>query len=120
MFEKGIALPKAVLFFDCPEEEMEKRLLHRGQTSGRADDNAETIRKRFKTFVEASLPVKDLYGATGLAFVISAVPPPEEVFTEVAKVLDPLLPLSEVRSTVVGGGGAGTDNAHVRPRRVTL
>jgi adenylate kinase len=43
-----IGLPKAVLFFDCPEEEMEKRLLKRGETSGRADDNADTIRKRFK------------------------------------------------------------------------
>jgi len=39
-FEKDIGLPKAVLFFDCPEEEMEKRLLKRGETSGRSDDNA--------------------------------------------------------------------------------
>ena len=31
---------------------MKKRLIHRGETSGRADDNAETIIKRFKTFIE--------------------------------------------------------------------
>jgi adenylate kinase family enzyme len=37
--------------FECSEAEMEKRLLHRGQTSGRADDNAETIKKRFATFI---------------------------------------------------------------------
>ncbi len=48
VFESSIGLPKAVLFFECPEDEMEKRLLKRGETSGRADDNAETIRKRFK------------------------------------------------------------------------
>eukprot|EP00983_Pelagomonas_calceolata_P063100 1147586-Pelagomonas_calceolata.AAC.1 len=40
---------------------MEKRLLKRGETSGRSDDNAEAIRKRFKTFVEESLPVKGHY-----------------------------------------------------------
>jgi adenylate kinase len=56
VFEAGIGLPKAVLFFECSEEEMERRLLKRGETSGRADDNAETIRKRFHTFVEQSLP----------------------------------------------------------------
>jgi len=33
-------MPGAVLFFDCPEDEMEKRLLKRGETSGRTDDNA--------------------------------------------------------------------------------
>jgi hypothetical protein len=35
-----VSLPTAVLFFDCPEDEMEKRLLKRGETSGRSDDNA--------------------------------------------------------------------------------
>jgi hypothetical protein len=92
VFEKSIGLPKAVLFFDCPEEEMEKRLLERGKTSGRADDNADTIRKRFKTFVEQSLPVKDHYAAKSLAHVISAVPAPDEVFVKVAEALDPILP----------------------------
>jgi len=38
-FETDIGLPGAVLFFDCPEDEMEKRLLKRGETSGRSDDN---------------------------------------------------------------------------------
>ncbi len=38
--------PQFVLFFDCPEEVMEKRLLGRNQ--GRTDDNIETIRKRFR------------------------------------------------------------------------
>lgn len=38
--------PELVLFFDCPEEVMERRLL--GRNEGRTDDNIETIRKRFK------------------------------------------------------------------------
>ena len=31
--------------YDCPEEVMEARLLERGKTSGRSDDNIESIRK---------------------------------------------------------------------------
>lgn len=35
-----------MLFFICPEEVMERRLL--GRNEGRTDDNIETIRKRFR------------------------------------------------------------------------
>jgi adenylate kinase family enzyme len=90
-FEKSIMPCHSVLFFDCPEEEMEKRLLKRGETSGRADDNAETIRKRFKTFLTQSLPVKDHYLSQGQCHVISSVPAPDEVFVEVQKALDGVL-----------------------------
>ena len=38
---------------------MLERLLNRGKTSGRSDDNEESIKKRFKTFVETSMPVVD-------------------------------------------------------------
>jgi hypothetical protein len=62
---------------------MEERLLKRGQTSGRADDNAETIRKRFKTFVEQSKPVIDHYLALGKCHNISAVDAPDAVFQKV-------------------------------------
>ena len=37
-----------VLFFDTEEEVMLERLLERGKTSGRADDNTESIMKRFR------------------------------------------------------------------------
>ena len=42
---------------------------------------------RFKTFNEESMPVVDKYAAQGKAHKISAVPPPEEVFLEVEKIL---------------------------------
>jgi adenylate kinase family enzyme len=40
---------------------MEDRLLKRGETSGRSDDNSETIQKRFKTFTDKTLPVVQHY-----------------------------------------------------------
>ena len=56
-FEKDIAKCKFVLYYECGEAELEKRLLKRGETSGRSDDNIESIKKRFKTFIETSFPV---------------------------------------------------------------
>ena len=44
---------------------MVKRLLERGKTSGRVDDNEETIRKRLQTFQKSTLPVIQHYEAVG-------------------------------------------------------
>ncbi|KAG1334307.1 UMP-CMP kinase 4 [Cocos nucifera] len=74
-------VPEFVLFFDCSEEEMEKRLLNRNQ--GREDDNIDTIRKRFKVFVESSLPVVEYYNSKGKVKKIDAGKPINEVFDDV-------------------------------------
>ncbi|KAG9135423.1 hypothetical protein Leryth_007181 [Lithospermum erythrorhizon] len=76
--------PTFVLFFNCPEEEMEKRLLGRNQ--GREDDNIETIRKRFKVYLESSLPVIEYYNAKGKVHKIDAAKPVDEVFAAVKAV----------------------------------
>lgn len=79
-FEEVVCPAKLVLFFDCPEEEMERRLMERGKTSGRADDNAESIRKRFRTFIETSMPVVDYFDKGGKVVRVDATPGPEEVY----------------------------------------
>lgn len=71
------------LFFDCPEEEMERRLVERGATSGRTDDNAESIRKRFDTFRETSMPVIDVLERRGKVFRVDASRPVEQVYEQV-------------------------------------
>ncbi|CAA2945742.1 UMP-CMP kinase 3 [Olea europaea subsp. europaea] len=80
--------PEFVLFFDCSEEEMEKRLLNRNQ--GREDDNIETIRKRFKVYMESSLPVIEYYNSKGKVRKIDAAQPIEKVFEAVKAVFSPL------------------------------
>ncbi|EPS71902.1 hypothetical protein M569_02858 [Genlisea aurea] len=74
-------VPEFVLFFDCSEEEMERRLLNRNQ--GREDDNIETIRKRFRVYMESSLPVIEYYNLKGKVQKINAAQPVEEVFESV-------------------------------------
>lgn len=78
-FEERVCAARFVLFYDCPEAAMEARLLERGKTSGRADDNEESIRKRFRTFVETSMPVVEYFGKQGRVVKIDATPAPEEV-----------------------------------------
>lgn len=79
-FEETVCPAKVVLFFDCPEEVMESRLMERGKTSGRADDNAESIRKRFRVFVETSMPVVDYFEKEGKVIKIDATATPDKVF----------------------------------------
>jgi len=81
-FEETVCPSKFVLFFDCPEEEMQKRLLNRGKTSGRSDDNAESIKKRFKVFVETSMPVVDYFASQGRVVKVVATKSPDEVYKE--------------------------------------
>uniref|UniRef100_A0A1D1XU05 UMP-CMP kinase n=1 Tax=Anthurium amnicola TaxID=1678845 RepID=A0A1D1XU05_9ARAE len=80
-------VPEFVLFFDCPEEEMERRLLNRNQ--GRVDDNIETIRKRFKVFLESSIPVVEYYNSKGKVRKIAAGRPVEEIFETVQEIFSP-------------------------------
>ncbi|CCK71430.1 bifunctional uridylate/adenylate kinase KNAG_0H00140 [Huiozyma naganishii CBS 8797] len=86
-FEDVIVPSKFVLFFDCPEEVMEKRLLERGKTSGRADDNIESIKKRFKTFVETSMPVIEYFEEQNKVIKIKCDKSVEEVYNDVQQQL---------------------------------
>jgi len=52
-----------VLALNVSEEELVKRILHRGKTSGRADDTDEaTIRQRVTEYENKTAPVADYYG----------------------------------------------------------
>ncbi|KAJ3046899.1 bifunctional uridylate/adenylate kinase [Rhizophlyctis rosea] len=83
-FEEEVVPSRLVLFFSCPEDVLLQRLLKRGETSGRADDNIESIKKRFKTFVETSMPVVEYFDKQGkVVKVDSGTKGVEEVYAEV-------------------------------------
>jgi len=50
-----------VLSLQVSEEELKKRLLTRGESSGRSDDNEEVIVKRIKEYHAKTSPVADYY-----------------------------------------------------------
>jgi UMP-CMP kinase len=80
--------PDLVIFFDCPEDEMVKRLLGRNQ--GRVDDNIETIKKRLKVFESLNIPVVDYYTSRGKVHKINATGTEEEIFGAVHKLFSSL------------------------------
>lgn len=67
-----------VLFFDAPENVMMQRLL--GRNEGRTDDNVETIKKRFHTFQESSMPVVKYYEGLGKVRNVLATASPSDVY----------------------------------------
>ena len=62
-FEAEILPCTQILYFDVSDATMTERLLNRGKSSGRADDNEETIKKRLNTFHQHSKPVIDAYAS---------------------------------------------------------
>ncbi|KAL0304773.1 UNVERIFIED_CONTAM: UMP-CMP kinase [Sesamum calycinum] len=78
------AEPDIVLFFDCPVEEMVKRVLNRNQ--GRIDDNIDTVKERLKVFTELNLPVIKYYSEKGKLYKIDATGSEDEIFERVRPV----------------------------------
>ena len=64
VFGEQDELPK-MLYFECPYEVLEKRILGRAQHSGRTDDNVESIKLRFDTFKAETLPTVELFKQRG-------------------------------------------------------
>merc|ERR1719184_364835 len=89
-FEKKIGKPCLLLYIDAKAETMVKRLMKRGETSGRADDNEETIKKRLDLYYKATEPVIAFYEGRGIVRKIDSELPPDEVFGHVAKAIDAL------------------------------
>ncbi|HJD53627.1 MAG TPA: adenylate kinase [Candidatus Avibacteroides avistercoris] len=79
-----------MLDLDVPEDELIDRLIKRGQESGRADDNLETIKKRLTVYSEQTSPLKDFYKAEGKYQHINGVGSMDAIFDEIASVISKL------------------------------
>jgi UMP-CMP kinase len=79
------------LYLTCTEEQCINRILSRSQSSGRSDDNIETLKKRFKTFYNESLPVMELLNKVGPIVEVDGTKPAEEVFENISFELNKLL-----------------------------
>lgn len=60
IFGREAELPK-MLYFECPYDVLEKRILGRAKYSGRGDDNIEVVKIRFDTFKAETLPTVDFF-----------------------------------------------------------
>ncbi|MCB0607363.1 MAG: adenylate kinase [Lewinella sp.] len=89
--EKGETISK-LLMLDVPDDEIVKRILLRGESSGRADDlNEEVVRNRIAVYKNETTPVFDYYAKEDKSVKIHGVGGIEEIFDRLAEEVDALV-----------------------------
>ena len=78
----------AMIELDVPEEELMKRLILRGQQSGRADDNEETIKKRLVVYHSQTQPLIEWYKKEGIHYHINGLGELDRIFADICAVID--------------------------------
>ncbi len=71
IFGREAELPK-MLYFECPYEILEKRVLGRAKFSGRSDDNVKSLKQRFDTFKAETLPTVEVFKSKNKCIEIDA------------------------------------------------
>lgn len=78
-----------VLFLEVNEEELIKRLINRGKTSGRSDDADEEIqRKRQEVYKKETLPVAAHYSKVKKVVNVNGMGTIDEIFSRLASHID--------------------------------
>ena len=78
----------AMIELDVPEAELMKRLIKRGQESGRSDDNEETIKKRLDVYHNQTSPLIDWYEKEGIHNHIDGLGELDRIFKDICEVVD--------------------------------
>ena len=80
----------AMIELDVPGEELMKRLVLRGQQSGRSDDNEETIKKRLDVYHSQTAPLIEWYEKEGIHYHIDGLGELDRIFGDIRQVIDQL------------------------------
>lgn len=77
-----------MLDLDVPEDELMTRLIKRGQETGRADDNEETIKKRLVVYHTQTAPLIDWYKNEGKYRHINGVGSLDDIFADIVEAVE--------------------------------
>ncbi len=88
MLEERTDKVAAMIELDVPEEELMRRLILRGQQSGRADDNEDTIKKRLVVYHSQTQPLIEWYKKEGLHHYVNGSGTLERIFADIQKIVD--------------------------------
>lgn len=83
MLEERGEKVNVVIGLEVDDEELIKRIVERGKTSGRADDNAETAKKRLQTYYAQTLPLKEFYENQGKYVKIKGVGTIDGIYADI-------------------------------------
>lgn len=73
---------------NVPEDEIIRRLIERGKTSGRSDDNLDTIKERLQVYHDQTRPVDDYYELIDKYVRIQGLGSVSEIFGRISRVLN--------------------------------
>lgn len=96
-----------LISLEVDEEVSVSRLLSRGKTSGRADDNELVIRNRLKEYNDKTLPVLQFYKDKGVYFGLKGEESIEEVNKNIQKIIKEELSKSLFNLVLFGYPGSG-------------
>ncbi len=96
-----------LISLEVPEDECQKRLIHRAKTSGRSDDTHEVIQFRLLEYKEKTAPVLGFYEERGIRAPIDGTGDPDEVFGRISEVVDRSLRQVQLNVVLLGAPGAG-------------
>ena len=89
LLEKNGTPITCMVALEVSEEELTKRLLLRGQTSGRPDDQDEAlVRKRVQEYNTKTAPVAGYYAGQGKYHPINGIGDIEEIFQHTCDIID--------------------------------
>lgn len=88
LFHKYNLRLDGVLSLEVPENLLIERMLERGKTSGRADDNIESIHHRFVEYENKTKPVLHYYEEKECLHPINGVGSIEHIFNDICSVID--------------------------------
>lgn len=97
----------ALINLEVPNQISIERLLNRGKTSGRSDDNETVIRQRLREYEEKTLPVLQFYGEKGICHSLDATQPVEEVNKEILSIIQKELSKQLFNVVLFGYPGSG-------------
>jgi len=97
----------SLISIEVPEEESVKRLLDRGKTSGRSDDNELVIRNRLKEYSDKTLPVLKYYKDKGIYTKIDGLKPISEVTIGLEEIIEEELSKNLLNIVMFGYPGSG-------------
>jgi adenylate kinase len=86
--ERGDGISKLIML-DVTEDEIVERILERGKSSGRADDNDPAIiRNRFEIYLNETSPVYDYYSQSGKSVKVHGIGSIEDIFDMLCAEID--------------------------------
>lgn len=75
----------AVVGLEVPDEELVNRMLHRGELTGRADDNPDTIKKRLEVYHTQTSPLREHYMGQNKYIPVNGMGTIDEIYDNIKK-----------------------------------